>query len=574
MGGLESHVLSAPSLGTSSGANSTLTLNEPEHPVDGNRLASNNKDHKVQLSDQTNLLPTKKLIVCFLGLSLCSLISQLDQFVTATSLSSISADFDAGAISSWVPTAYLLTSTCVTPLYGRFSDIFGRKTMLLVALAVLVSGNISAGFADSIMEVIISRGVSGAGGGAIVTLAQIVMSDIVSLRERGKYQAISASVNLLGVGIGPVVGGAIAQNAGWRLILVKWCFWFICPIAFCAAAVVIFVLPLKPVQGNVKEKLLVIDFLGSTLTLVACTLILLPLIWGGVTFPWNSPVLIGTLMGGLATTGLFILWEMKYAKLPIVPMHIFKSSTVCGVYIGSVVTGMITLCTMNYLPQFFQTALGYSPIRSGVFLIPVLASQLVTNQVSIIILVGYAIWSIACGIFSTVTPKTPVGLLVFYMLLSGLGSGSTLQTATIAAQASVPRKDMATVTAFRGFLRLLGGALGLAIASAMINNSLRSEMQSLNISEATIRSVIDKPALLRSSPSALGFSNDLATAILYNGYIKGFGRMFIFSAGMSAAAFFTSIWLVKETNLDREDDEERKQEAAASAEDSEKPRDN
>ncbi|KAJ3568841.1 hypothetical protein NP233_g5449 [Leucocoprinus birnbaumii] len=478
--------------------------------------------HKVELTDQTNLLPIKKLIFCYLGLGLCLLVSQLDTTITATSLSTISSAFNAGAIASWVPTAYLLTSTSTTPLLGRLSDIFGRKITLSVALAMLMLGNVTAGFSKSIIQVIIARGVAGVGGGAIRSLAQIIISDVVSLRDRGKYQAIIASISSIGIAVGPVIGGAIAQKAGWQ-----WCFWFTVPVIVCAAPIINLVLPYRSIRGNIRD----LYFISASTDLGQ----------GGVTYPWSSTTIVGTLAGGFVTCVLFICWEWKGAVLPILPMYVFKYSTINGVYIVGMMSGMIRATIMYYLPQYFQVALGYTPIRAG------------SNNEQNGSLSGFGIWSISCGLLSTITPHTPYAVLVVYMLLSGVGSGQTLQTTTVAAQATVPRKDMAVVTAFRNFVRMLGEALGLAIGSALINNTLQRSMQDLSIPEQAVKEIIDKPILL-SYPSSSNLSPDLITKILYDGYIRGFKNVFLVNASLSATAFFISFMLIHETDLDREDD--------------------
>ncbi|XP_006460567.1 hypothetical protein AGABI2DRAFT_203654 [Agaricus bisporus var. bisporus H97] len=517
------------------------------------------KHKEVQLTDQTNLgLPFRTILTSFLGLSLCVLVSQLDSVVVATALPTISSHFNAGSVSSWVPSAYLLTSTSFLPLYGRFSDIFGRKATLTVAMLIFLVGNLAAGFSKSIVELIVLRGVAGAGGGAILSLAQIIISDIVSLRERGKYQGIMGGVITLGYAIGPITGGVLAEKASWR-----WCFWICLPISVLAIAVVNFVLPLKSV-GDIKRKLKVVDYVGSLLTLVACTLIILPLVWGGVTFPWKSAVVIAPFLCGALTFVLFTMWEWKGARLPIVPMRIFKHSTVCGVYIVMFINGLITFSLIYYLPQFFQVALAYSPIHAGLFLIPVLGGQVViswcagmavsrTGRYRTIVHSGFAIWSLACGLISTMTPQTKEGVMVVYMLLSAVGSGQTLQTTTVAAQASVPRKDMSVVTAFRNFVRMLGGTLALAVGATLINNTLRSSMTSLSLPEQLIKKIIDDPILL-SNPSSLNISVEQARSILENGYTKGFRAVFILNASLSAFATVISIVMIKHKNLNRDDD--------------------
>ncbi|KAF9475914.1 MFS general substrate transporter [Pholiota conissans] len=522
----------------------------------------------VELTDQTNLLPFKKIVACFLGLGLCIVVSTLDTVIIATAIPTISVAFNAGAIVSWVPSAYLLTSTSFQPLYGRFSDIFGRKAAITIAMCIFMIGNLLAGFSRTIIQLIIFRGVAGAGGGGLISMAQIVVADIVSLRDRGKYQGIMGSVVAVGYAIGPVIGGALAQKVTWR-----WCFWICIPLSACAVLVVIFILPLKPVTGNMKQKLLAVDYLGAILTLVGCTLVILPLIWGGVTFPWSSAIVLATLFSGILVCFLFCVWEWKVAKLPIVPMYIFKDVTISGVYITMFINGFVYFSTLYYLPQYFQVVMGYGPIGASIFLIPVLMSQILfswlagvmvsrTGRYRTIIHTGFAIWSIGCGLISTINPHSHKVELVIYMLLAGTGAGQTFQTTTVAAQASVSRRDMSVVTAFRNFIRLFGGTLALAISATIINNSLRASMHNLSLSQSIISQVINDPSEL-SSPSTLGISASIADTILNKGYIKGFRTLFILHAVLNAFATVASIFMIKHKELTRGDEQQLREEAAA-----------
>ncbi|KZT03957.1 MFS general substrate transporter [Laetiporus sulphureus 93-53] len=531
----------------------------------------------ISLTDQTNLLPFKKVVVVFCGLSMCILVSTLDSTIVATALPTISDVFNAGAVVSWVPSAYLLTSTAFQPLYGRFSDIFGRKASLCLAMSIFMLGSILAGFSRTIIQLIIFRALAGAGGGAIVSIGQIVISDVVTLRERGKYQGIIGVVVAFGFAIGPLIGGVLAEKVSWR-----WCFWVTPPISFTAMCTVLLVLPLKPVEGNFRRKLLAVDYLGAALTLAGCTLVILPIIWGGVTFPWSSAVVLAPLCSGFLVVSLFCFWEWKGARLPIVPMYIFKHITVTGVYITMFANGMIFYSALFYLPQFFQVALGYSPIRSGVFLLPVLVSQTTASFISgqivsrtgryrTIIHSGFSVWAIGCGCLSTVTSSTRKGLLVFFMLLSGLGAGQTLQTTTVAAQASVSRKDMSVVTAVRNFVRLLGGTLSLALGASIINNSLRQSMTVLGLSQSTIKAIIDDPTILGDRLSAssssklgsLGVTPSMADDIL-NGYTHGFRTVFVMNASLAAVATVASVLMIRHKELSRGDEDRLR--AAAKAE--------
>ncbi|KAL0575836.1 hypothetical protein V5O48_006126 [Marasmius crinis-equi] len=540
------------------------------------RPSRNVSKEVLELTDQTNLLPFKQVVFVFLGLAICVVVTALDSVIVATALSSISSAFHAGSVISWVPSGYLLTSTAFQPLYGRMSDIFGRKSAICMAMTIFMLGNLIAGFSRSVIQLIVFRAMAGAGGGGIISMMQIIVSDIITLRERGKYQGIIGGVVALGYTVGPILGGALVQKVSWR-----WCFWITIPLSLVATGVVVFVLPLKPVEGDMRRKLLAVDYLGALLTLVSSTMIILPLIWGGVTFPWSSAVVLAPLFCGFFVVILFCLWEWKGARLPIVPMYIFKHSTVSGVYIVMFVNGFCFFSALYYLPQYFQAVLGYSPIRGGIFLIPVVISQMVASWISGLIVSrtgryrevsfktivnsGFALLAISSGCISTITSRTPKAVQVIFMLLTGCGGGMTLQTTTVAVQASVARKDMSVVTAFRNFMRNVGGALSLAVASSLINNALRSSMKGLSLPSDTISTIIDDPSGLYSlaNPtnssmfsSGISISQAEAQEILAHGYNKGFRDIFILNASLGAFATIVSVLMIKHKELVRADDAE------------------
>ncbi|KAF7334952.1 MFS drug transporter [Mycena venus] len=525
-----------------------------------NSSGSTTPKGQVELTDQTNRLPFKKLLPIFAGLALCVVVSSLDSVIVATVIPTISTAFNAGSVVSWVPLRIsphfdMLPAAIWTILRHFWSQeraayrhvvVYGRKFASWI-------------FQDDHSSDSLPRSsLAGAGGGGLVSMSQIVISDIVSLRERGKYQGIISGVIAIGYCLGPVIGGAFAQQLEW-----EWCFWVTFPVSFLAACVVAFILPLKPVQGDIRSKLLAVDYIGTLLTLVGCTLFILPLIWGGVTFPWTSPMVLAPLLSAFVVVAIFCLWEWKGARLPIVPMYIFKYSTVTGVFIGMFINGFVFFSTLYYLPQFFQVALGYDPLHAGLFLIPFLVTQVFSSWgcgMLMIINSGFAVWSIACGLISTIRPRSHKALLVVYMILAGVGAGQTMQTSTVAVQASVPRRDMAVVTAMRNFIRLLGGTLSLAVAATLLNNDLHTAMAALNLPSSQISQIIDDPVRLHT-PASVGISADIATDILDRGYAKGFSSLFIMNAALTVFATLVSVVMIKHKELSRDDDEMLRQKA-------------
>ncbi|KAJ3776769.1 MFS general substrate transporter [Lentinula raphanica] len=561
----------------------------PRLPHDGLPTNKNQSETKLsyELTDQTNLLPVRQVIIIFLALSICALVTSLDSLIVSASLSTVSAVFNAGSVSSWVPSAYLLASTAFQPLYGRLSDIFGRKSTLCFAMAVYFIGNLAAGFSNSIVQLIVCRGIAGAGGGGITSMLQITISDIVPLRERGKYVGISAGVIAVGYAIGPIIGGALAEKASWR-----WCFWVTLPLSVVATIMAVIFSPSKPMAGGIMDKLKIIDYPGCLMTLGGCSLVMLPLIWGGVTYSWNSVMVLAPLCCGIFVLVVFCLWEWKGAKLPIVPMHIFKHITVVGVYLCMFANGFVFFSTLYYLPSFFQVVLQYSPTYSGksstvlkstiishtpigTFTLPLLLSRILssltaglsvshTGRYRTIVYSGFALSAIGCGCISVFDSSLPQVMMVIPMLMAGIGNGMTMQTTTVAAQASVARKDMSVVTALRSFLRMLGGAISLPVSSSLLNNAIQKSMVNLELPSSAITTVIGNPSLLTNSTAIAGLDINASQAatILYKGYTIGFRNIFYLNAALSAAATVVSVVMIKHKELLRGDEEELRKEAA------------
>ncbi|KAJ3725155.1 major facilitator superfamily-domain-containing protein [Lentinula raphanica] len=544
----------------------------PRLPHDGLPTNKNQSETKLsyELTDQTNLLPVRQVIIIFLALSICALVTSLDSLIVSASLSTVSAVFNAGSVSSWVPSAYLLASTAFQPLYGRLSDIFGRKSTLCFAMAVYFIGNLAAGFSNSIVQLIVCRGIAGAGGGGITSMLQITISDIVPLRERGKYVGISAGVIAVGYAIGPIIGGALAEKASWR-----WCFWVTLPLSVVATIMAVIFSPSKPMAGGIMDKLKIIDYPGCLMTLGGCSLVMLPLIWGGVTYSWNSVMVLAPLCCGIFVLVVFCLWEWKGAKLPIVPMHIFKHITVVGVYLCMFANGFVFFSTLYYLPSFFQVVLQYSPTYSGnvlFFFLSTLSHHRYSQGLSVshtgryrtIVYSGFALSAIGCGCISVFDSSLPQVMMVIPMLMAGIGNGMTMQTTTVAAQASVARKDMSVVTALRSFLRMLGGAISLPVSSSLLNNAIQKSMVNLELPSSAITTVIGNPSLLTNSTAiaSLDIDSSQAATILYKGYTIGFRNIFYLNAALSAAATVVSIVMIKHKDLLRGDEEELRKEAA------------
>lgn len=530
------------------------------HHDDGTTPASTPSatEHKVTLQDQTNFLPKKQVILVFAGLSAALFVALLDQSIISTALGTITASFHAGNESSWLSTSYLLTSTAASPLYGRFSDIFGRKKCMIVALTGFLIGSALCAAAQSITQLIVFRAIAGCFGGGIVSLVMVVVGDVVSLRERGTYQGVLGVVVALSNSGGPLIGGALA-SVGWR-----WCFILAVPIVIVALVMVIVLLPLKKVDGSVKSKLAQIDYFGTGIILAASVLLLLGLNWGGQQYAWSSPHVLVSLILGAVLFVVFGIVEARVASLPLVPMRLFQVGTVCSVLVQTVCSGGIFFLLLFFVPQFTQVVKGYSGVKAGVTLIPLMALQAVTSTVAgvlvsrtgrykVIIVVGFGIFSIGVGLLGLLNEHSSIGQVIGYLLLSGFGAGGTLQTTLVAAQNAVDREDLAVVTSTRNFMRLFGGTLGLAISYTILNNTVRNQVRTLR--SDVIAQVVRNPKLIT------GGEFDAATSgVLLQAYVQAFRNVFRFGLGLTLLALVVTVLFTKELSLDRNDDEKRKQE--------------
>lgn len=266
------------------------------------------------LQDQSNFLPKRQLIFCLAIVSISQLISYMDQNGISTALPTIAADLDARNSISWAGTTSLLANTAFQMLYGRLSDIFGRKAIFISAILLLALGDLVCSLSTNAAMFYVFRGVAGIGSGGITNLAMIITSDVVSLEQRGKYQGIIGSMIGLGSVTGPFIASAFVERATWRGF-----FWLLAPMGVLNALSAFFFLPSKPPVTTLKEGLKKVDYLGVLTSSIGTIFLLIPISGGGSYFPWSSPMVISMLAIGGVFIILFVLVEWKFAKIPMMP---------------------------------------------------------------------------------------------------------------------------------------------------------------------------------------------------------------------------------------------------------------
>ncbi|RHZ47397.1 putative MFS drug transporter [Aspergillus thermomutatus] len=519
-------------------------------------------------NEQTNYVPRSTIITIFLACSTVDLVALMDQTTLAASLSIVGNALNASDQTSWISGAYFVTSTSCQLLYGRLSDIWSRKYILFTGLAIFFFGSLAASLAQTATQLIIFRAFTGVGGGGLMTVAQMIVSDVVPLRERGKYQGILGAVVAIANGIGPVIGGALAsasiENDSWR-----WIFRLNLPLTALTTLCVFFFMPLRKVSGAWKVKLAAVDFVGAALALGGTAVLLLGLNWGGGEYAWASAHVVATLVVGVVVCVAFVLWQWKGAAYPLVPMHIFRSRIVNGACLTMFVNGWNFLVQVYYIPTFYQLVFGYSTVKAGAMLLPITLLQTASSTVSGLvvhwigryrecILFGWMIWAVGLGLFSTLDQSSGLGKQIGYGILTGVGVGNTLQPALIAIQAGVERRDMAVVTSFRNFVRNLGGTLGLAVSGTIINNLLSSSISSLGFTPSQTRSFLSSPQNYLSSLSA--DEAERVRALVVPAYKRGFMVIFVIGGALAAFAFCLAFVLMPQVELRRADDEKLKEE--------------
>ncbi|OJD29865.1 major facilitator superfamily transporter [Diplodia corticola] len=480
---------SEPGIGASAADDATLKNVTATAPQDGAAAEAGAPMQEKNVGDAA-VEPEKerskaKIAIIMFALGMAVFLAAMDITIITTALPTISAHFHSAAGYTWIGSAFNLAAAASTPLWGKLSDIFGRKPVLLVANIVFFIGSLIAAVAVNIGMLIVARAIQGVGGGGLIILVNIVISDLFSMRSRGQYFGIIGMVWALASALGPVIGGALTQRVSWR-----WCFYINLPLDGLAFAIICFFLDVHNPRTPIGAGLRAIDWTGSLTVIGGTVMLLLGLEFGGVTHPWSSPTVVCLIVFGLVTIGVFLALEWKVAKYPIMPLRIFSNVSNLASLGVCFLHGFVFISATYYLPLYYQAVRGAGPILSGVYLLAfALSLSIVSAATGIVIkktgaylpciIFGFVFLTLGFGLYTNIDAHSSWTKIILYQIVAGIGVGPNFQSPLIALQAHVHPRDIATATATFGFVRNLATAVSVVIGGVVFQNEMQKHQGEL-----------------------------------------------------------------------------------------------
>jgi EmrB/QacA subfamily drug resistance transporter len=479
-------------------------------------------------------------MVVMTALMLVMLLAALDQTIVATALPRIATDLHGLNKLSWVATAYLLTSAITTPIYGKISDLFGRKKIFQSAIVIFLAGSVLCGVSQSMNQLVAARALQGVGAGGLMSLVLAIVGDVIPPRQRGKYMGYFGAVFGVSSVAGPLLGGFLTDSLSWR-----WIFFVNIPLGILALSAVASRLHLPVYKQQHK-----IDYLGAALLSTGSVCLLLATVWGGNTYAWGSGQIIGLLGGGGLLALVFALWETR-ASEPIIPPRLFRNSIFTVSVILSLLSGIAMFASILYIPEYQQVVRGFSPTKSGLMTMPLVMGLLVTSIISgrlitrwgryrAFPIIGTLVLTFGLWLFSHITLTTSEWVIGVWMAIVGAGLGLFMQVMTLAIQNSVERSELGTATSTATFFRSLGSSFGGALFGAILTSRLAHHLSQSLPGQAA------NPAFSRNIQSGGINIHKLPPTIsadILQAFAHSFHDMFLLAIPFALLAFVAALFL-------------------------------
>jgi EmrB/QacA subfamily drug resistance transporter len=478
----------------------------------------------------------QQIVRVLTGILLCILLAAIDQTVVVPAVPAIAADLNGFGHLSWIVSAYLVTSTAATPIYGKLSDIYGRRALLLPAIVLFVIASIFCALSQSLWQLILSRALQGLGGAGLMSMAQAAIADVVAPRERGRYQGYMAGAWGVASIAGPILGGWMTDSLSWR-----WIFWINLPIGIGA-----FLLSNRALKLlKVKRQPARIDYAGAGLLTFLISSVLLIMSWGGVEYSWiSAPVLVLAALSALMLAALIV--QERHAPDPLLPPRLFANSVFSrGVLIGFLLAGGMFGGTF-LLPLFFQLIHGANAAASGSLIVPFLGFNVLgaytsgqlarrLGKTKGILLAGLIAATAGFGLLATLDADTGQAVSVLYMAIVGFGIGACMPASLVIVQNAAERRDVGVATGALLFLRSMGGAFGSTLVGAVLASRFAAGMAAQGITTN-----VDLGALRGHEGGALSLE-PATRAAAHAALAGGFHLAFAFCAGLAAVASIACI---------------------------------
>ncbi|KAL4810165.1 major facilitator superfamily domain-containing protein [Aspergillus unguis] len=506
---------------------------------------------------QAQKLGKKKIAVVMGALCLVLFLAALDMTIISTALPTMAADFNASESGySWMASSFSLTNAAFVPLWGKVSDIWGRKPIILLANFGFLVGSLICALSINLPMVLAGRAIQGAGAGGIITLAYICVSDLSSVRERPMYYALFGTTWAIAGALGPLVGGAFTTNVTWR-----WCFYLNLPIGGASFAVLFFFLKIESPKTPLLAGLKAIDWMGTLLIVGATLMFLFGLQFGGVNYPWDSATVLCLIIFGVVTYAIAMLYEWKIARYPVIPIRLFNNWHNVLVLIICFMHSLVFMGGSYYLPFYFQSVLLVSPILSGVYVLPLVISLSLlsiftgllirkTGRYRELIIAAFCFLTLGYGLLIDLKPYASWPRIIIYQIIGGIGTGPLFQAPLVALQANIHPSDMAAGTSTFSFLRQVSASISIVVGTVIYQNILAGKQDTIAAATGPQTAGVLQNAFSENNHDLIRALPQDQQDVVLSAFTFSLSRIWIFYCAMAGAGLITS-FLVRPVELSK-----------------------